>query len=229
MARPEEIAARFARLHTGFSLVDYEMVGLPFFELRLDVMAQMRHDLPIIDEYVLRLADLGLRSTDEVSGFLGLQSSLIRRSVLGLLQADYVDYIPGRQGREVVLTPQGRAVVAERKEQVPERTEVRLGFDRLLWKLSVRWMEDWDNPRTFKQGDVRLVPPKLKRRPEVGEIDMVLLNRVLCRAPPEAGLPDRPRRHPDPQRRCPHEIPGGAHVGVRRGRPIGSPRFLHCR
>ena len=57
MASTDELVTRFGGLHPGFALVDYEEVGLPFFELRLDVMAQVRHDLPIIDEYVLRLGD----------------------------------------------------------------------------------------------------------------------------------------------------------------------------
>lgn len=181
--RSSEVANRFSDLHPGFRLVDYEDVGLPFFELRLDVMAQTRHELPIVDEYVLRLASLGLRSTEHVSGFLGLKDSLVRRSVLSLLQADYVDYTPGQVSREIALTSAGRTVLEERVQQLPERTEIRIGFDRLLWRLSARWMSEWDNPRTFKEADARLVPPRHKRRPEVAEVDMVTLNRALADVP----------------------------------------------
>lgn len=182
-SRSSDVANRFSDLHPGFRLVDFEEAGLPFFELRLDVMAQTRHELPIVDEYVLRLASLGLRSTDHVSGFLGLKDSLVRRSVLSLLQADYVDYIPGQVSREITLTNSGRTVLEERVQQIPERTEIRIGFDRLLWRLSARWMAEWDNPRTFKEANARLVPPRHKRRPEVAEVDMVTLNRALADVP----------------------------------------------
>lgn len=186
MAHNDEVAGRFAELHPGFTLVDYEEVGLPFFELRLDVMAQKRHEIPVIDEYVLRLARLGLRSTEAVGGLLGLEPALVRGSVLSLLQSDYIDYSPGRESREISLTAPGITVLEERMEQVPERTEIRIGFDRLLWGLSARWMQYWEAPKAFKQNGLRLIPPKVKRRPETSEVEMVALNRVLAELPRRA-------------------------------------------
>jgi len=183
MAHSDEVAQRFEELHTGFNLVDYEDVGLPFFELRLDVMALKRSELAVVDEYVLRLADLGLRSSQEIEGLLGLQEAVVRRSVLALLQADLVDYPPGSSGREIRLSPSGKAALDERVQDIPRRTEIRIGFDRLLWRLSPRWMNEWDNPRPFKDSETRLVPPRRRRRPEVEEIEMVALNRELAELP----------------------------------------------
>lgn len=183
MAHDDEVAQRFETLHPGFTLVDYEQVGLPFFELRLDVMALKRSELAVVDEYVLRLADIGLRRSEEIEGLLGLQEAIVRRSVLALLQADLVDYPPSALGREVRLSASGKAALEERIQDVPERTEVRIGFDRLLWKLSPRWMNEWDNPRRFKDSGVRLIPPRRKRRPDLEEVDMVGLNRELSELP----------------------------------------------
>ncbi len=183
MARSDEVVQRFEGLHTGFNLVDYEEVGLPFFELRLDVMALKRSKLAVVDEYVLRLADIGLRSSHEIEGLLGLQEAVVRRSVLALLQSDLVDYPPGSSGREIRLSSAGKAALEERVQDVPQRIELRIGFDRLLWQLSPRWMNEWDNPRRFKDSDTRLVPPRRRRRPEVEEIEMVALNRELSELP----------------------------------------------
>lgn len=179
----DEVAVRFTGLHPGFSLVDYQDVGLPFFELRLDVMAQKRDPLPVIDEYVLRLAELGLRSTDQISGFLGLEQPLVRESVLSLLQNDLVDYAPSHEGRQIKLTTLGTSVLNERLQQVPQRTELRIGFDRLLWKLSARWMRSWENPKTFKDTGNLQIAVKLKRRPDAAEIDAATLNTVLKELP----------------------------------------------
>ena len=183
MARSDEVVQRFEGLHTGFNLVDYEEVGLPFFELRLDVMALKRSELAVVDEYVLRLADLGLRASHEIEGLLGLQEAVVRRSVLALLQSDLVDYPPGTSGREIRLSSAGKAALEERVQDIPQRTELRIGFDRLLWKLSPRWMNEWDNPRRFKDSDTRLIPPRRRRRPEIEEIEMVALNRELAELP----------------------------------------------
>ena len=82
--------------------------------------------------------------------------------------------------------------MAERQEQVPERIEVRIGFDRLLWKLSVRWMEGLENTKTFKQLDSRLVPPRLNRRPEYGDVDIGRLNRAILSIPNSGGSEKSP-------------------------------------
>lgn len=183
MTHSDEVAQRFSALHPGFKLVDYEDVGLPFLELRLDVMALKRSKLAVVDEYVLRLTDLGLRTTEQNEGLLGLEEAVVRRSVLSLLQADLIDYVPTSTGREIRLTPAGRIALEERVQDVPERTEVRIGFDRLLWQLSPRWMNEWDNPRRFKDSGTRLIPPRRRRSPDVDEIDMVALNRELSELP----------------------------------------------
>lgn len=174
---------RFGDLHVGFKLVDRQDVALPFFELRLDVMAEKRQNLPVIDEYVLRFADLGLRTSAEVSGILGIDSAVVQGAVLSLLQADHVDYVPVGGGREIRLTESGTTVLQERMRQVPERTELRLGFDRLLWRLSPRWTNGLENPRSFRDNDVRLLKPIRGRRPELSDIEMGALNRSMAELP----------------------------------------------
>ncbi len=179
----DKAVVRFGDLHVGFKLVDRKDVGLPFFELRLDVMAEKRQELAVIDEYVLRFADLGLRSSAEVTGILGIDSAVVQGAVLSLLQADYVDYVPTGAGREIRLTESGTTALQERMRQVPERTELRIGFDRLLWRLSPRWTNDLENPRTFLDNDVQQLKPIRGRRPELSDIDMAGLNRSLAELP----------------------------------------------
>lgn len=178
-SRVDEVLNRLAGLHAGFTLVEFEEVGLPFFELRLDVMAQKRHELPIIDEFVMHLAHSGLRSSIDIGGMLGLDSTLVQRSVVSLLQSDYVDYPIGTDGREIVLTQLGAKVLEERMDQVPVRAELHLGFDRLLWKLSTTWMRHWVTSQSFKQSGARGIPARRKRRPELEEVDLPTLNRML--------------------------------------------------
>ncbi len=175
--------ARFADMHSGFKLVDRRDIALPFFELTLDVMAERRQELPVIDEYVLRFASLGLGGLSDLTGLLGLEPAVVQRSVLALLQADHVDYQPGQDGRVVELTTSGRLVLEERMQEVPERMEVRMGFDRLLWKLSPRWMTHFENPRFFKDGAATLIKPIRGRRPELNDVEMAVLNKAMQEVP----------------------------------------------
>lgn len=178
-SRVDDVLNRMAGHHPGFTLVDFEDVGLPFFELRLDVVAQRRHELPVIDEFVMHLAHSGLRSPEDVAGVLGLEPALVQRSVASLLQSDYVDYPVRAKTREIVLTQVGTQVLEERMDQVPVRAELQIGFDRLLWRMSTRWMREWEPPQSFKQTGDRLIPPKRKRRPELDDVDLPTLNGLL--------------------------------------------------
>jgi hypothetical protein len=177
--RVDDVLNRMAGHHPGFTLVDFEEVGLPFFELRLDVMALRRHELPVIDEFVMHLAHTGLRSPDDVAGLLGLEEVLVQRSVASLLQSDYADYPVRGKGREVVLTPLGTQVLKERMDQVPVRAELQVGFDRLLWRMSTKWMRAYEPPQSFKKTSVRLIPPRAKRRLGLEDVDLPALNGLL--------------------------------------------------
>ena len=178
-SRVDDVLNRLAGLHAGFTLVEFEEVGLPFFELRLDVMAQKRHELPIIDEFIMHLAHSGLHSSGDIGGMLGLDPALVQRSVVSLLQSDYIDYPIRSGGREVVLTQLGTKVLEERMDQVPVRAELHIGFDRLLWKLSTTWMRDWEGLSSFKQLGARVIPARRNRRPKLEDVDLPTLNRML--------------------------------------------------
>jgi hypothetical protein len=132
-----------------------------------------------------------LRSSAEVTGILGIDHAVVQGAVLSLLQADHIDYVPTGAGREIRLTESGTTVLQERMRQVPERTELRLGFDRLLWRLSPRWTNELENPRVFRNNDVRLLKPIRGRRPELSDIEMGALSRSL------ADLPTRRREKTD--------------------------------
>src|SRR2546423_1102616 len=72
---PEDMARRHEEM-LGYELVDYAEVALPIWQLSLEAISIAHRRFSPIQEYVLRAVGAGLAS-DELSGFLGLETNII--------------------------------------------------------------------------------------------------------------------------------------------------------
>ena len=77
----------------GFDLVSCQEVGLPVYKITLNALNQIRKPIPPIEEYVLKSIDAGLFSEQEITGFLGLEISTIRESMINLRMREDIDLI----------------------------------------------------------------------------------------------------------------------------------------
>lgn len=78
-----------ARQHdnrAGYKLVDYRRIGLPVFAIRLDAVVEERNQIGLVEEYVLRLVELGIASIDKISAVLGLPRDLVIQVVADCLR-----------------------------------------------------------------------------------------------------------------------------------------------
>lgn len=176
---PESVAAQFAYGKPGFSLLGYEEILLPAFLLSLDAVGQRKKPLPAIEEFVLYAVDSGLSTVDELSGFLGLQQSVVERAVVNHWSMDNVDYRAEASGsRKLVLTDRGRLAMRELYDVVPEAIEPSFGFDRLLWEVAPQHQQQLQQRRDF--GHLRELPPRRRRSPEASELDPARLNNLLA-------------------------------------------------
>ena len=66
----EKIAQRFAFDRPGYILIDFLEVGLPVYRLSLLAAFLEERPLPALHEFVLRTAQVGLRTDQEISQFL---------------------------------------------------------------------------------------------------------------------------------------------------------------
>ena len=176
---PESVAAQFAYAKPGFSLLGYEEILLPAFLLSLDAVGQRKKPLPAIEEFVLYAVDGGLTTVHELSGFLGLQQSVVERAVVNHWSMDNVDYRAEASGsRKLVLTDHGRLAMRELHDVVPEAIEPAFGFDRLLWEVAPQHQQQLQQRRDH--GHLRELPPRRRRSPEASELDPAHLNSLLA-------------------------------------------------
>jgi hypothetical protein len=128
-------ARRYSDHNPGYRLAYAGEAAVPVSLLTLDVLVQQRKKLPLVDEFVLRLADHGIDKIADMAAVLGIDVPAVSRSVADQLSAETIEYRPDSLGsRKVLLTYGGRRAVEELSTVTPQRTEYQQAFDRMLWK-----------------------------------------------------------------------------------------------
>jgi hypothetical protein len=163
----------------GYSLVSYGEIAIPFSVLTLDAIVQTRKPLPAIDEFVLAAAGGGLGGLDEIGAFLGLEHPVVERTVLAQWNLDHLDAPVSGGTRHLVLTPQGQRTLDEHEAIRPERTELFVPFDRLLWRPVRVHPADLLRPRDVRDAQVIEVRAAHARRPSPNDVTVEAINAVI--------------------------------------------------
>ncbi|MGX1851671.1 phospholipase D-like domain-containing protein [Streptomyces sp. NPDC055299] len=134
------LAVRFGNARTGFDLVGIVDAALPIARITADVLAQDSKDIPLLEEYVLRLVDQGERTPESIAGFLGLDVAMVNQTVAVLFGSDDLRWTPPVPGTAPVprlrLTEKGRFTATKAAAIVPVRVSQSLVFDQMLWRAS---------------------------------------------------------------------------------------------
>ncbi|MHC3472400.1 phospholipase D-like domain-containing protein [Streptomyces sp. 7R007] len=184
------LAARFHNAHPGLQLTAIVDAALPVTRINADVLAQDRKQIPLLDEFVLRLVDANISTEAAIAGFLGLPSDMVTDTIADHFHKDLLTYGPSRSAegtRQLKLTPRGEQQERELSSVVPVRVNEPIVFDQLLWKVS-----SFDRrmiiPRRQAQEQNMLLLPAAQRRPvEMGDLTAAAINIQLR----ERGLTDR--------------------------------------
>lgn len=144
MADATVIAARrYSDQHPGYRLAYAGEAAVPVSLLTLDVLAQERKRLPLVDEFVLRLASHSIHKIGNMAAVLGIDPPTVSDAVARQLSAETVEYRPDSLGgHKVLLTYGGRRAAEELSMITPQRTEHQRAFDRLLWKPTLHGRPD---------------------------------------------------------------------------------------
>ncbi|MFF1873008.1 hypothetical protein [Kitasatospora herbaricolor] len=173
-------ARRFSDLHPGFELVHAEEAAVPVSLLALELLAQERRPLPVVDEFVLRLTNRGVNQVAAIAGVLGLDDETVQTAVAQQLSAETVDYRPDqRGGRTVVLTPAGKHAVTDLATTTPRRVEQPQSFDRLLWELTSHSSSELISLADARQQNMIILPSRRTYDVTTDDITARALNRLL--------------------------------------------------
>jgi hypothetical protein len=134
------LAVRFGNARTGFDLVGIVDAALPVARLTAEVLAQDSKDIPLLEEYVLRLVDQGETTPESIAGFLGLDVAMVNQTVAVLFGSDDLRWTAPMPGTtpapQLRLTEKGRFTATKAAAIVPVRVSQSLVFDQMLWRAS---------------------------------------------------------------------------------------------
>lgn len=176
----EFLATQFGRSRPGLELVGIEDVALPFSWAHLDVLAQERKALPLLEEFTLRGVEAGLFSEGDIGLLLGLDDALVSGTVVDLMQRDYVKRTMSPEGRwRISLTPVGMSAAKELSSVTPVSTQIGFAFDRLCWTVTAFKRSDLVSHHDAKERGLRILPG---RPSELSDTDFPphTLNRMLA-------------------------------------------------
>lgn len=183
MTTSEEVAERYAAAKPGLRLLSCDDAALPMYWLTLDALVQERKPIPALEEYVLRTIGAGLDTVANISGVLGVEEPLVERAITSLWARDYVDYpaVQGR-GRSLQLTDAGRRALEELVLEKPQRRELWIAWDRILWAPLVLRRAALMPPREVRDLEVVEIRPAKQKRPDTTDLNLDALDKLFKEA-----------------------------------------------
>ncbi|SEH02375.1 hypothetical protein SAMN05444920_12633 [Nonomuraea solani] len=177
-------ARRYNELHPGYHLVAAIDAAIPFAWLTLDVIAQERKPLPLVEEFVLRLCAAGVDTITDVAAVLGMKDDVIRDSVAYHLSAETLDYRPDprpehRGSRIISLSTTGTRTVNDLEVITPRRVELPHAFNRLLWAPSAHLHHDLITRDNATARGMLLLPSTRTHEVTTQEVSARALNRTF--------------------------------------------------
>lgn len=174
----EDIARQFDD-RPGFKLVDYEEVGLPIYRITSTVLTLQPKSYSPIEEFVLRAVEAGLDEIGTVSGFLGINNTIVEATASILIKDD--ELIAEPDGR-LRLTRKSQQMLAGERHIRPREQSLVFRYDGLNRRpIATDGLRLWE-PKDLRERGIREIRPYPARRPTPDEVRGDELQAVL-RAP----------------------------------------------
>jgi hypothetical protein len=173
------IARRYGSSRPGLRLIAIVDAALPVTQLKVEVLAQERKHLPLLDEFVIRLANMGIRDPNQMATVLGLDSKLAESAVVDQLAADNLRRAPGAKTL-VELTPQGHAVAVDLVSIRPVQRTLPVTFDRLTWTVSSHRPEILMKKKEAEEAGFIVLPAARSQRILPADVTVARLNKLIA-------------------------------------------------
>ncbi|QXV57440.1 hypothetical protein [Amycolatopsis sp. TNS106] len=177
-------ARRYSELHPGYHLVTAQPAAVPFSWLTLEVLAQQRKPLPVVDEFVLRFCQQGVDTIGGVAGVLGIGDEAVRTAVARRLSDEHLDYRPDTRPehhgtRRITLTRTGTVAAHDLQTTSPQRVTHLQAFDRLLWTPTATRKSELIGRNEATTNGMVILPAARTRDVTTDEVTPRAINRIL--------------------------------------------------
>lgn len=172
----EMIRRRFGDHRPGLQLIRVVDAALPVTILRVDVLAQERKPLPLLEEFILRFVHAGVREIDEIAALLGLQRSQVVTTVADQISSNNLTKAwSGQLG----LTTLGLEAARNAEAVQPILTQLNVPFDRLVWNAQDYTRSSLLKKRDALEAGLALLPAKKSSRVNLDDLAVQRFNELV--------------------------------------------------
>lgn len=170
------IQRRFGDHRPGLQLISVVDAALPVTMLRVDVLAQERKPLPLLDEFIIRFVHEGVREIDEIAALLGLQRDQVVAAVADQITSNNLTRAAdGRLG----LTALGLEAARNLAAVQPVLTQLNVPFDRLVWSAQDYARSSLIKKRDAQEAGLALLPAKKTSRVNIEDLSAERFNELV--------------------------------------------------
>lgn len=168
---------RFSDIRPGRHLVAIEDAALPVTTVEVAVLGQQAQGLPLIDEFLLRMLQLGVCEPSDVAGLLGIEISLLEAAIAEQRLLGNVTY--SSANGQLSLTPRGIEVARDAETVRPVEIPLPLTFDRVTWSPTDYPAAQLIDRRNAEAEGMILLPAQKKSRISVDDFPISSLNALM--------------------------------------------------
>ncbi|WP_448222187.1 hypothetical protein [Gordonia iterans] len=142
----------------------------------MDVLAQERKPLPLLEEFVLRFVHAGVGDIDEIAALLGLQRDQVVSTVADQISSNN---LTKDWSGKLVLTALGLEAAREAAAVQPVLTQLNVPFDRLVWNAQNYARSTLIKKRDAQEKGLELLPAKKSSRVDLNDLAVERLNDLV--------------------------------------------------
>ncbi len=170
------IRRRFGDHRPGLQLISVVDAALPVTMLRVDVLAQERKPLPLLEEFILRFVHAGVREIDEIAALLGLQRDQVVSTVADQISSNNLT----RAGNgQFGLTALGLEAARNLAAVQPVLTQLNVPFDRLVWNAQDYARSSLIKKRDAQEAGLEILPAKKSARVDLNDLTVERFNELV--------------------------------------------------
>ena len=179
-SRSDLLRKRFGNHRPGLQLVGIVDAALPVTILKVDVLAQERKELPLLEEFILRFVHAGVVELDELAGLMGLDRDQVLTSSAVQITENHLRRSPSAQ---LSLTAEGLEVTRTLSAIQPVIKPISITFDRLLWGLQDYVQSSLIKKQDAKDRGLLLLPAERSARITTSDVTVEEFNALLLARP----------------------------------------------
>jgi hypothetical protein len=150
--------------------------AVPVTILRVDVLAQERKPLPLLDEFILRFVHAEVRDVDEIAALLGLQREQVVSTVADQISSNN---LTRSWDGHLHLTAVGLEAARNLAAVQPVLTQLNVPFDRLVWDAQDYARSSLIKKRDAQEAGLDLLPAKKNARVDLNDLTVERFNELV--------------------------------------------------